>query len=456
MNNRYLNFKIITFSSIALIIGCIITLYLITLKHKTQQPFPDFGFMVPPSEIKNINEVFKLSQQYPKTLPKNKLPDFYNIDYKKDWREYLLSVKSYCFEGNTDVDFRVEKNKQKKWYHMPFQHYSTNGREGYHGLTREAGIGKNQLAPTQSYSTAGAWAVGFYNDVAGYTIGKVWEDHENPDITKMAGGFKHGSVLFKLLFSSFPKDVAESQVPFLTNGIWWDAYGNYVFEDAPLSRSKIQVVFTQMDVMVRDSKSPTGWIFCSFQYNGELNKDDKWNNLIPVGIMWGQDPTNNINQSNPQPTVTIINSNLKETIVNPDTKELPPTHLGWNSRINGPLDNAMSSCYSCHATAEYPQGSPLNPLFDTEVSKKNPPGSVGWMRWFENLKCGEPFDKPSGDVVYRSTDFSLQMSQTLQFFEDFQAFKKNQGGMYRSSYEKPILKQKIYNVSDRIPKKENQ
>ncbi len=171
---------------------------------------------------------------------------------------------------------------------------------------------------------------------------------------------------FKLLFTSFPKDIAEAQVPFLKNGIWWDAYGNYVFNDAPLSRSKIQVVLTQMDVMVRDTNAPSGWVLGNFQYNGQLNNADKWNNLIPVGVMWGQDPTNNINQANPHPTVTIINTNLKETIINPDTNELPPTHLGWNGRLNGPLDNAMSSCYSCHATAEYPQGSPLSPLFDSQ------------------------------------------------------------------------------------------
>jgi hypothetical protein len=94
----------------------------------------------------------------------------------------------------------------------------------------------------------------------------------------------------------------------------------------------------------------------------------------------------------------------------------------------------------------------LSPLFDSELSKKYPPGSDGWMRWFENLKCDEPFDKPSGGVVYHSTDFSLQMSQTLQFFADFQAWKDAQGGLYRSSYEQPVKKRKTHSVSDREPK----
>jgi hypothetical protein len=94
----------------------------------------------------------------------------------------------------------------------------------------------------------------------------------------------------------------------------------------------------------------------------------------------------------------------------------------------------------------------LSPLFDSETSKKYPPGSDGWMRWFENLKCSEPFDKPSDRIVYHSTDFSLQMSQTLQFFADFQAWKEAQGGIYRSSYENHKPKRKIHNVSNRLPK----
>ena len=48
---------------------------------KTQNPFPDFGYMVPASEVTNSNDVFKLSQNYPKTLPNNQLPKFYNINY---------------------------------------------------------------------------------------------------------------------------------------------------------------------------------------------------------------------------------------------------------------------------------------------------------------------------------------------------------------------------------------
>jgi hypothetical protein len=110
-------------------------------------PFPDFGYMLPATEYDG--PIFKLSQNYPDTLPSD-IPSFLSIDYKKDWKSYLEKAQDYCFEGNTDVDFRVENNQVRKWYHMPWQHTSNNGREGIHGLTQEAPVKKYQLAPTQT------------------------------------------------------------------------------------------------------------------------------------------------------------------------------------------------------------------------------------------------------------------------------------------------------------------
>ena len=390
----------------------------------TQEPFPDFGFMVSPKDY--TGPVFKLSQNYPNELPTGSLPPFFNIDFQKDWRNYLLAVQKYCFEGNTEVDFRVEKNTVRPWFHMPWQHYSANGREGFHGLTKEAPVKAQQLAPTQLSDSSGAWAVGFFNDVAGYTIGQVWKDHMNPNLDNMAGGFNEGAVLFKILFLSMPKAEAEATVPFLKNGIWWDAFATYNFSES--TRSPIQVGLIQMDIMVRDKRAPHGWVFGNFQYNGAMNKANPWENLVPVGIMWGQDPTVTANVSNPKPTQTIINPQLKETIINPDANELPATHLGWNSRLNGPVDNPMSSCYSCHATAEYPQASPISPLFDRDTLAVNPPGSPGWMRWFSNLDCGTPFDP--GKAV--STDFCLQMAEAIQ---NFDTWRLDQDGLFANKYK---------------------
>lgn len=399
-----------------------------------QTPFPDFGYLPSPDVYKG--PVFKLSQNYPTAVPNTPLPDFFKIDYKTNWREYLEKVQEYCFEGNTEVDFRIENNNKRAWYHMPWQHYGNDGREGIHGLTQEAPVAKFQLAPTQSSDSAGAVAVGFYNDVAGYTIGEVWKNHYAPDHSKNVA-FKNGAVLFKLLFVTLPEKDAATQVPWLTNGIWWDGYvvSNFKKMNTPNPaqyRHITKVVLIQMDVMIRDDRAPTGWVLGNYQYNGKLNKADKWKNLIPVGLMWGDDPENNTNASNPTPTKTIINPSLKETIINPDSNELPATHLGWNSRLNGPVDNPMSSCFSCHSTAEYPQYALMSPLFNPDTAKANPPGSPGWMRWFRNLQCGTPFSEDS-----HSMDFSLQLAISLQNFYDW---KKQQAGLFSDSYKGSMLK----------------
>jgi len=413
-----------------------------------QNRFPDFGYMLPGYK----GPVFRLSQDYPTTVPNSPLPDFFQTDFRKDWRKYLEQVQAYCFEGNTEVDFRVERNTKRKWYHMPWQHYGPQGREGFHGLTQEAPVQAYQLAATQSIDTAGAVAVGFYNDIGGYTIGEVWNNHYAPNHSKNVA-FKNGAVLFKLLFVTLPESVAAQQVPWLANGLWWDAYVVSNFDNMAKPnpadyRYKTRVALVQMDIMVRDDRAPNGWIFGNFQYNGAMNKPNKWMNLVPVGIMWGEDPEDSTNASNPKPTKTIINPNLKETIINPDANELPPTHLGWNSRLNGPVDNPMSSCYSCHSTAEYPQYALMSPLFNPDTLKNNPPGSQGWMRWFRNLKCGEPFTPEA-----HSMDFSLQLAISLQNFYDW---KYQQAGLFDSAYKRTGLKAEAMPATERAEQKPSQ
>jgi len=289
-----------------------------------------------------------------------------------------------------------------------------------------------------------AHAVGFYNEFGGYTIGQVWKDHAKPDpsVTSKAG-FPIGTVVCKLLFVDMPPAFITEQVPYLVNPIEWQAYTANGFNPSAVdpkhpgtpvpekSRSVKEITLIQMDIMIRDDRAPTGWIFGTFQYNGELANTNPWNNLIPVGLMWGNDPDyaeNNqkipvTDADNRFPKIvpvehTPINTGLKETIINPDPKELPATHLGWNGRLNGPVDNPLSSCMSCHMTASYP-GKDLSPLF---VAASQRPQTVGtpewdtwWMQWFQNIgwKNGK-LDKFQ-DAEY-SLDFSLQLSAALQNF----------------------------------------
>src|SRR5215471_17226288 len=83
------------------------------------------------------------------------------------------------------------------------------GREYLHGLTKEkdadaGGLHPNQVDPAQ------AWAIGFYNERAGYTLGRVFRTPSGyPDPSQ--ANFPPQSVAFKLLFT----DATEDQVPYL-------------------------------------------------------------------------------------------------------------------------------------------------------------------------------------------------------------------------------------------------
>lgn len=395
-----------------------------------QVPFPDFGYQPPADQY--AGPFFKLSQDYPTLRPEQtQLPSFLNLetDFTKDWRGYLSQARDYCFEGNIEVDWRVENNKVRKWYHMPWQHYGPLGREAIRGLTKEAGLSTYQLADTQDYPSAVAYAIGIYNEFGGYAIGRVWQDHNHPDPTYTANeGFPVGTVVCKLLFVSMPPDVMQAQVPWLVNPLTWDAYA-YSY-GSRTERSVQPVALIQLDVMVRDSRARFGWVFGTFQYNGALNKTDKWDNLVPIGLQWGNDPdvVGDIPVPNAQGkfppsakfSTTPINTKLAETYINPDA-ELPPTHLGWGGRLAGPADNPGSSCFSCHMTASYPD-QPISGLF--APANTRPPTSnrqvwdTWWMQWFQNHPWPEQFNTqpPQARTAINSLDFSLQLSDGIKNF----------------------------------------
>jgi hypothetical protein len=402
--------------------------------------YPDFGFLPPPHQYEG--RVFRLSQDYPeREPPAASAPEIATRDFgkvKAEWKQYLLDVRAYCFKGNVGAenvedDWRVENNKDAKWYHMPWQHFGANGREGIHGLTKEAPVQPRQLAWSQTYSSGQTCAVAFYNEFGGYTIGRVWRDHEHPAKDMASIAFPVGTVVCKVLFV----DVPSTQVPFLNPPLTWQGYitADYASND----RSIRSLSLIQMDIMVRHKTAPSGWVFGTFQYNGKRPgadaKKGNWDNLVPVGLQWGNDPDVRNNASNPMPVKTMVNPKLKESAINDDEKELPPTHLGWNGRLNGPVDNPMSSCMSCHMTAESPQRSQISPLFEADPPE---PGSNEWMRWFKNLKCGEKFDRSA-----TPTDFSLQMAIALQ---NFRTWRDEGSKLLASRYRSQAVPARVKSV----------
>jgi len=228
--------------------------------------FPDFGFMVTPWEYAAHyadQPVFRLKTDFPEQKPRE-LPPFLKIDFRAEPLKYILAVRDYSFEGNLP-HWDPFKNKVRSWYHIPWLHptavgpnaYPPNGgTEGFHGLIKEAPLSAFQIGPQQAGTNYSVHAVTLVNDFAGYLLGKMWADPENPDPkstdARYGGGFPVGTVFAKLLFTDAP--TGTDKIANLENPLQWKAYITTNFWTSP-TREVTKVNLLQMDVAVRDARA---------------------------------------------------------------------------------------------------------------------------------------------------------------------------------------------------------
>ncbi|XP_035674406.1 uncharacterized protein LOC118414459 [Branchiostoma floridae] len=332
-------------------------------------------------------DLFVPSFNFPAEEPKEdfkKLP-WMKIDFKTSPMDYLDTVLHYCFDGNTECDFRVENNgtHPDRWYHAPWMAYPPSGREPIHGLTMERPT-EPQYFGLKDQKWLQTWALSFYNDFGAKTISDFWEKPWEPalkdDVT-----FPPGTVSFKLLFT----EATEDDVPSLAGSKeWLAAIGKPyppISKDATMeeAQTKLDEVLKpenrgpnpyplrliQVDVMVKDTRAKCGWVFGTFMYHKDQPGDDPYRKLVPMCLQWGNDP----------------GLTLEETWTHPDVKNhklLPEgrPYLGW----------LESSC-----AASDPK--------QTETTVTQTP------HWFRNILYRDPFEKD----VQTSLDYSMQLLMGL-------------------------------------------
>jgi hypothetical protein len=347
--------------------------------------------------------VFKIKNDYPTVttqgIPALPLPDmsgnvtapWLNFDFKTQPLEYAACVLEYCWEGNKSVDFVVQDNTVRSWYHAPWMHASANGREPLKGLTFERSIPPLEFASTQTDALQN-WAIGFYNSAGAVTFGAAWADPNKPawnDNLKFHGG----TCVFKLLLTT----ATDEQVPTMKGSPTWPAVicPQPDPKKAPpngQTRNKFasNVRLIQVDWATVDPRSPIGWVFGTFMYDGTLTEvSDPWERLTAVGVQWGNDP--NLNQA-----AVDAGKKPEESWINPRAEELRKQlggkrpSWGYNGRLNGPADNFVSACVSCHSTAQSLTAPMVQPgkLIN---NKWVPQNEKLTMTWFENVKAGESF-----------------------------------------------------------------
>ncbi|TPE46783.1 hypothetical protein [Amaricoccus solimangrovi] len=343
---------------------------------------------------------FRLSQDYPATAPAADAP-WLSIDYTTATGAdaWLYALRDYVFLGMIEADFRPEANPLRRWYHMPMMNFGPARREHRHGLTSERTVFGPELG-LKPGMRAENFAIGFYNAVGAVTIGRVLGG-DVPDLTDTR--FGPGTVSFKILFSAArPDDFQDAVGDLLAGAPSW----TIATDDGPLD-----VRLMQMDVAATSPESSVGWVFGTFAYDRDAEENSPWMKLRPVGLSWGNDP-------GVTPADVASGTALQESRVSAASPAYAAAHLGWAGRVNGPVDNPMSGCLSCHGTAQYP----MVPLFPGAACGTD----AQRLQWFRNFDGSVPFGRigascaldpdPTGLVAL---DFSLQMKVVLQSLLDF-------------------------------------
>ncbi len=371
--------------------------------------FPDAHEAPPPGWT---GRVFKLSADFPQQLPSQANLPWKKFDFKTQPREYMMAVLDYCLEGQEESDWIVQNNKVRKWYHTPWLHWGPSGREFINGQTIELAAAPGKLGPNQKRPLINS-AVGVYNDIGAYEFGRIWKDPMNPKLEP--ANFPDGTVAFKRL----NVNATEAELPFLKGSPTRQAYlpvdpggveADGSVNPPSIARHVDTVRLIQIDIAVRDSRNDdkTGWLLGTFVYDGNRPGNSPWKKIVPVGIMWGDSP-------GVTPETANGGKALTEQWINPDMKlwewKQSPG-LGWAGRMNGPLDDTMSSCMSCHGTAQLPMQPMVPPVFANNKVR---------LAWFKNTKQGKPFK--AGGI---SSDYSLQMSMGIMNFLEWKEVTRSQ------------------------------
>ena len=328
---------------------------------------------------------------------------------------YLLALRNYAFASapvraltptlTADADYFDTTGgtvpagqRPQKWYPAPRMMFGnpaiagSGAREAAFGMTAERTISRlGELAGnTGRFSN---YAVAYYDARGARTFARVWSTgmpgKDTADRTKMK--FTAGSLVYKLLYSAakpsdFPTDILQNSlsVKIVPNS----------------SGGPVDVRLLQIDIAVKDDRAgTTGWYFATYAYDRSIAGSSPWLKMAPVGLMWGNDPAG--------PPLT-------ESWINPSAPAYAKAHLGHEGRLNGPVDNPVSACMSCHSTAQAKSLAFL--IADRSCTSKR-------ASWFRNLSGTTPFGRfdrttPTCETdlngeVLTAADYSLQLSDTV-------------------------------------------
>lgn len=278
------------------------------------------------------------------------------IEFSTHPEDYMHAVLDAAIADNEPIAWKIGEHPVNGWVHAP---WLAQDREPFDGLTRERSSLPFELAPTQTDRRSN-YAIGFYNATAAASFRDVWANPAQPKTATLRMG--EGAVAVKLLFSTATAD----EVPWLKGARTVSICSN---------NGPIDGHLTQIDIAVRDHRADpwTGWVFGTFIYQSDGTETFSWDNVKPFTLQWGNNPgvwpTGLAALGRPValsdlPTVdhSWFNADLQKQIATGRMSKGLDPWTGLFGRANGPIDNPVSSCLSCHnVAADFGRGSARNP-----------------------------------------------------------------------------------------------
>lgn len=388
---------------------------------------------------------------------------------------YISIVKEYITESMVTLlaDTRADDSPiiwdaaAQGWYNEP---WLSQLRDGIHGTYVGSPCMPAVLFPKSGLKNPfTTYVLVFYNDVAARSLYRVWGDNEeralSPQLLDENGlnnaQFDEGSIIVKAAFTT---STSEDWEP-MTGALPWNVYSAAIdctTGNPAASPSVFSVNFFQFDIIVKDSVAApkTTWVFSTLNFDNRIEvspdlspAEAAWAQMSTLGVMWGNDPE-----------VTDPTAPLSENWINPDAPVYATETLGWGGRLSGPNDGAvtnppyyictgdgcnvtnpcadasqctfvdvggenlaMSSCMSCHGTAQYAMPAFLLPVVSSPHPQTNgdpipmtagsgtnqalvyyEPASEDWMQWFQDRSGTEP-QNPDNPYVIVATDYDMNL-----------------------------------------------
>ena len=312
-------------------------------------PFASNSGHVPPKSVYD-GPLFALSYDYPKkpvAAPAN-----------PPWRAalkgapisgsnagaYVDAVKKYISKDMRVLltDYENWNAAKAGWYNSP---WIFPAREAIHGSFVGSPFPASMFPKSGLKNNMTTHVLTYYDKVSAYQLQQVWgATAEAPNITPTIGQFPEGSIIVKVALTTAPA----AMWPPMEGALQWPIYAqkmNYASGNPEGPYVMQKVSFFQFDIIVKDSITAprTGWIFSTLVYDKDIKSNDVWEQMVPLGAMWGNDPT--VISPMPGPTEEWVDPNLQENWINPAAPVYAKETLGWGGRLSGPNDGAVSPAY---------------------------------------------------------------------------------------------------------------